>query len=96
MNTIKFNDTEFGLESYNRSTYFNAEGTRSEGSCSVIVDDMSALEALTQTTITSIQIIHNNNVIYNLHDTSAKISVINEFFTGEKININISFNFSNT
>lgn len=92
MNTIKFNDAEFEVESYSKSTYFNNE-LSSSASCSIITNDLDALNALAMAPITSLQILHEGEVIYNLHDINAKIDNINEYLNGNRMNINVNLNF---
>ena len=92
MNKIKFNDVEFEVESYSKNTYFHEE-LSSNGNCSIITDDMDALHALAEVPITSIQILHDGEVIYNLHDINAKIDNINEYLSGDRMSINVNLIF---
>lgn len=92
MNKIKFNDVEFEVESYSKNTYFNNE-LSSNGNCSIITDDMDALNALANVPITSLQILHDGEVIYNLHDINAKIDNINEYLSGDRMSINVNLIF---
>jgi len=79
MNTIIFNDTaSFEVESYNKNTYFNGESITSNANCSVKISNMTALNTLAEDTITSIEIDHDNESIYELANISAKIESINE------------------
>ena len=93
MNTIKFNDTTFLVESYNRTTSFAGEVITSTGYCLIFTDDISALEALADTTITSIQIYHDNELIYNLTDASVHIENINEYLNVDKMFVNVNLIF---
>lgn len=92
MNKIKFNDVEFEVESYNKNTYFHEE-LSSNGNCSIITDNMDALNALAEVPITSLQILHDGEVIYNLHDINAKIDNINEYLSGDRMSINVNLIF---
>ena len=92
MNKIKFNDVEFEVESYSKNTYFHEE-LSSNGSCSIITDNMDALNALAEVPITSLQILHDGEVIYNLHDINAKIDTINEYLSGDRMSINVNLIF---
>ena len=92
MNKIKFNDIEFEVESYSKNTYFHEE-LSSNGNCSIITDDMDALNALAEVPITSLQILHDGEVIYNLHDINAKIDTINEYLSGDRMSINVNLIF---
>lgn len=66
MNTIKFNNTEFELESYNRNTYFGGESITSNASCGIITTNIANINSLAESTITSLQIYHNEQLIYDL------------------------------
>jgi len=46
MNTIKFNDVAFEVESYNKSTYFGGGSINSNASCNIHVDDINILNTL--------------------------------------------------
>lgn len=96
MNKIKFNNTEYEVESYSKNTSFSGETIVSNAYCAIITDDVASLNTLAQTTITSIQIYHNEVLIYNLSDISAKIDSINEYLQGERMGINVNLTFSNT
>jgi len=95
MNTIKFNNTEFQVESYSKNTYLSEGHIISNASCSVIVSDIAVLNALMQDTITSIQIKYNDDVIYNLQDISAHIDNISEYLNVDRMNINVNLTFDN-
>jgi len=96
MTKIKFNNTEFEVESYNKNTYFGGETITSNANCNIKVSDMSTLNALAETTITSIQIYYENNLIYNLQDVSAKIDNIGEYLNTDRMNVSVNLTFSNT
>lgn len=93
MTTIKLNNTEFEVESYNKNTYFTGENIMSNANCSIKVVDMNTLNALVPVAITSIQIKYDNNIIYNLTDVNAKIDSINEYLNGDHMNTNVNFTF---
>lgn len=93
MNKIKFNDVEFEVESYNKNTSFNGEEIDSYASCSIITNDVISLGNVAMEEITSLQIIHDEEVIYDLHDINAKIDNINEYLNGDRININVNLKF---
>ena len=95
MNTIKFNNTEFQIESYSKNTYLNGEQINSSANCSIIVNDIAVLNALMQDTITSIQIKYNDNVIYTLQNISAHIDNINEYLNVDRMNISVNLTFDN-
>ena len=95
MNTIKFNNTEFQVESYSKSTYLSDGHVASNANCSVIVDDITVLNALMQDTITSIQIKYNDDVIYNLQNINAHIDNISEYLNTNRMNVNVNLIFDN-
>ena len=95
MNTIKFNDSvEFAVDTYNKNTYFNSGIITSNATCAIFTDDISALNNLALDTITSIKIYHDDALIYNLEDINATIENINEYLNGDRISVNINFNFN--
>ena len=93
MNIIKLNQLELRVESYNKNTYFTGENITSTGNCTVITDNMDALNALAEDEITLIQIYHDSELIYNLSDISAHIDSINEYLTDDHISISINISF---
>lgn len=95
MNTIKFNNTTFEVENYNRNTYFSGETVNSNGSCSLLNADIADVNELGTTIITSIQIYHDSTLIYDLQDVNVKIDNINEYLSGDRVSMSVSFTFSN-
>ena len=93
MNIIKFNNVEFEVIGYNKNTYFSDDTITSTASCQIIVADMEVLNSLTKTAITSLQILHDGNIIYNLSDISAHIDNISEYLNVDKMDINVSLRF---
>lgn len=93
MNTIKFNNKEFEVENFYRNTSFLDDHIESNGNCSVKADSIDELYELAESTITSIQILHDGEVIYSLSDLNTKIANINESFTGDRVYTNISIQF---
>lgn len=93
MNTIKFNNEEFEVNSFNKSTYFNGQLT-SAATCSLENTSLEILEPLLTTHITSLQIYHNDTLIYNLSNIDAKVDTINEILEDDRmgISLNITFN----
>lgn len=94
MNTIKFNNTEFELESYNRNTYFNGETVSSNAGCGIIAANATEIDALAESTITSLQIYHDNELIYDLQNIEAHVSSISEYLNTDRINITINIEFN--
>jgi hypothetical protein len=99
MNTIIFNeDKTFGLESYNKTTTFEGDTVNSSGYASLLMtqdtDTISDLVTVAQGTVTSIEIKHDGTSIYNSTNLNAKINNINEYLSGDRINVNINFIFN--
>lgn len=91
MYKISLNDKQFDIDNYNKSTNFNNGMIDSNIFISLITKDITELNKLAEETITSIQIaMENGNVIYTLEDIEAKVSNINEFLSGDHININLN------
>ncbi len=93
MNTIKFNNTVFEVESYNKNTYFNEDSISSNGSCQIITNNIIELNELAQETITTIQIYHNETLIYDLQNIECKINSVSEYLNGDRVSIGLSFIF---
>lgn len=93
MNTVKFNNLLMPIESYNKSTYFDNGSIVSNGTCSVVVSDMTALNAVAVAGVTSIEIYHDDNLIYSLHDINCRITNISEYLGEDKMNISLSLVF---
>ena len=93
MNIIKLNNVEMEVESYNKNTYFSGTVVSSNGSCSVKTSNVTVINQLAEDIIDTIQIYHDNELVYDLQNANAKIDSINEYFTGERMNININFSF---
>jgi hypothetical protein len=66
----------------------------SNASCGVITDNIDELNDLMQDKITSIQIYHDNELIYDLSDIDANISSVNEYLTDDHMSITLNFNFN--
>lgn len=93
MNTIKFNDAEFTVVSYNKSTTFNGDNINSSAYCDIIPADIAALHALGDDLITTIKIYHDEELIYNLTDQEAHITNINEYLNNDHMNANVTLIF---
>ena len=94
MNKIKFNNTEFQVESYNRNTYFSGDSITDNADCTLVMTDVAALRTLASTPITSIQITHNDALIYNLTNVEGQIRNVNEYLNEDRMNIGVNINFS--
>lgn len=93
MNIIKFNNVEFEVISYNKNTFFSENEITSTANCQLILSDVSVLNDLTDETITSLQILHDGDVIYNLSDISARIENISEYLNVDRMDVNVSLRF---
>lgn len=95
MNTIKFNNTEFELDSYNKNTYFSMDGNiNSNASCNISTSNITELNALAESSITSLQIFHNEELIYDLQNIDAHIDNINEYLNNDRMSISINMTFN--
>ena len=94
MNIIKLNDAEFQVESYNKTTTFSGENISSSAYCQVNTDNINTLNELAADPITSIQILHDGDLIYNLQNINAKIDNINESLSMDRIFINVNLTFT--
>ena len=98
MAKIIINDIEFDFTGYSRSTYFSEDSINSNG----YVGGLNAeglnekLEALAQTSITSISIKRDDDtVIYSIENLDAKIISIEESYNGmDSMNTNINLQFN--
>lgn len=97
MAKIILNNEEFDFNGYNRNTYFHDDSISSTAYISDLrsIDLANRLKTLSQTTITSLQITVNNEVIYNLADIDAKMTSMDEAFNGvDTINTNVNLQFN--
>ena len=83
MNTIKLNNTEFTVSSYSRTTNFSGEGLNSYAYAMIDVPDAAALNAIAAEPVTSLQIFHNDTLIYDLGEINAHIDSINDSATAK-------------
>lgn len=98
MNTIKFNNVSMEVTSYNKNTYFAFDSgeqviTQDNANCNVVTSDLTALRALGEDVITSIEIYHDENLIYSLHEIECHITGINEYLNEESVSITLSLTF---
>lgn len=94
MATLKLNNTEFEISEFNRTTYYTSEELNSNANVIVENTTVSALETLAHVEITSLQIINNGEVIYNLQNISATLDTINEYLKNGHMEISIGINFN--
>ena len=96
MNTIKFNNTTFPVESFNKNTYLSPDGTvMRDGNCVIMNTNTDGLIALMHETITAIYIYHNETLIYDSEDISVHISNINETLIEDHVSISLILRFDN-
>ena len=94
MNIIKFNNSEFEVESYNKSTYFSLSGSmNSNASCSLVAANVNTLMALALEPITSIQIEHDQKVIYTLNNITCHITNMNEYLSNDRMSVSLNLSF---
>ena len=90
MITIKFNEVEGTLLSFNKNTYFS-EGTMSGNlNCEVENINMNALQSLGDTPITSMSIKSDDTIIYNIDVMYARLNTINEYLVDNRIRITLN------
>jgi hypothetical protein len=94
MNTIKLNTLEFPITSFNRNTYFTGESMNSNASFEGTDVDITALSALGLTEITTVQIYHNEELIYDLQNIHGKIDNFSEYLREDKIAMSINMSFT--
>lgn len=94
MNIIKFNNTEFEVESYNKTTTFTGEAMSSSAYCTLITDDIETLNEVAQAEITKIEIAHDNEVIYSLNNQHGHIDSTNEFLNGDRMSVSANLSFT--
>ena len=93
MNKIKFNDEEYEVLSYNKNTSLNNDVIISNASCTIITADSTSLVALMNGHITSIQIHHDEDLIYDLDEIQARITNISEYLEADRIVVNVNLDF---
>lgn len=98
MNTLILNglsSTPFTLVNFSRNTSFE-NGMRSIAYFDLenTTNTVSVLQSIGLAGVTNITIKHDDDIIYNLANTDAHISNINENLIEDHININISITFN--
>lgn len=93
MNYLKLNDFQCQLLSFNKYTNFNDSVMSGNCSCQIVTDNISGLQALGLEEITSLQIMHEDNLIYDLQNISAHMTSISEYLSNDKIDITLTLNF---
>lgn len=93
MNTIKFNNHTYEVFAFNKNTYFNDGVISSNGGCQIKTSDITSLQTLGTETIETLQIYHDDTLIYDLQNLNGKLNSIDEYLSEDHININLNFNF---
>ncbi len=93
MNYLKLNDFQCEVISFNKYTNFNENAMTGTCNCQVVTADITGLQNVGLNTITEIQIIHNEDVIYDLKSIQANIVSINENLVDDHIDILLSISF---
>ena len=96
MNKIVLNNTEFEVESFNKTTNFSGGMVSGTGYVSILGNVAATLTELAAELITSIKIYHDNNLIYSLEDIHCKIDSLNEYLAGDRMNTSINLTFNET
>lgn len=94
MNQIKLNDATFEVVNFNKSTNFNGEKMVSNGFCSIRTTEMDTLNELAKYPITSIQIYHDEELIYRASNLNGKIIAIDEMLNQNAISISVNMTFA--
>lgn len=95
MNTILFNNEAlYRVDSFNKTTNFSSESVSSSGYISLrMLADSPDLNTLAEDTITSIKILHDEDIIYNSQNLNGHITSISEFLNGDRVDITINLVF---
>lgn len=94
MNYIKFNNYQCEVMSFSKYTTFTAESASGNCNCQVICVNSTELQDLGMTPITSIQIIHDEEVIYNVDHISARVTTLNETLVDDHVETYITLEFN--
>ena len=90
MITIKLNDMECTLLTFNNNTYFNDNSASGTITCEVEVVDADDIQTLGESPITSLIIEKNDEVIYRMTKLNAKLNSINEYLMGETMHTTLN------
>lgn len=95
MNTIKFNNTTFLVDSFNKNTYLVDGTIVHDGNCIIKNNNLQALHELMSETITEIYIYHDDILIYNSENLNVTISSVNEHLDEDHMTITLNLKFDN-
>lgn len=93
MTKIKLNNTEYQIDSYNRTTNIMDGNINSTAYVNLVNGDATALNALLGTTITSIEITVDSDKIYELTSINATVESVNEYLAGDRMSYNLNITF---
>jgi len=93
MNYLKINDFQCELLSFNKYTNFNGAEVTGNCNCQIVTDNITKIQELGLTEITSLQIMHDEDLIYDLQNISAHITSINEYLSNDKIDVTLAIDF---
>jgi len=95
MNTIKLNDVEVEVISYNRQMTFSEDMVKNRAYFGMKQKDLDLIIELFDTEITSIEIYHDDEKIYDLKDISVHLDNISEDLMQDTIVTNVNLIFDN-
>ena len=93
MNYIKFNEYQCEVLSFNKYTTFQENTITGTCNCQIVTSDLTGLQNLGLEGITEIQIIHDEEIIYDLQNINARIASINENLVNDHIDVMLAINF---
>ena len=93
MNYIKFNEYQCEVLSFNKYTTFQENTIAGTCNCQIVTSDLTGLQNLGLEGITEIQIIHDEEIIYDLQNINARIASINENLVNDHIDVMLAINF---
>ena len=94
MNQIKLNNATFDVVNFNRSTNFTGDKMVSNGFCSIRTTEMDTLNELAKYPITSIQIYHDEELIYQANNLNGKIVAIDEILNQNAVAVSVNMTFA--
>ena len=95
MNTIKLNNVEVELISYNRQMTFSENMVKNRAYFGMKQKDLNLIVELFNTEITSIEIYHDDEKIYDLKNISVRLDNISEDLMQDAIFTNVNLIFDN-
>lgn len=93
MTKIKLNNSEYQIESYNRTTNISDNNITSTAYLNLSSGEAVNLNSLLGTTINSIEIDVDDVKIYELTNINAKVDSVNEYLSGNRMSYNVNITF---